>query len=445
VTPSGSTRGPAGGSTSRELALDVLVRVEEGAYSNVLLPATLRRSSLDARDRAFATELVYGTLREQRALDWLISHASDRPVDALEPVVRAGLRLGTYQLVHGVSAHAAVSETVDTVARRRDRARGFVNAVLRAVARDLANPAWPEGDATEALGVRTSHPDWIVDELVATVGVDDARRVLEADNRVPAVTLRVAPGVDRAEVERELAAAGAEFTSGRLVSDALVVRGIGDPKRLPAVSEGRATPQDQASQAVVGSVDPQPGDRVLDVAAAPGGKSTGLASLVGPAGLVVACDLHASRAGLIGTASRRLRLGNVVVAVADGRRLPFGPGVFDRVLLDAPCSGLGVLRRRAEARWRIQPRDVETLAALQRELLREAALAVRPGGRLVYSVCTLTTAETLAVDEWAAAHLDEFLPATLPAPPWRPWGRGALLLPGDADTDGMFVLELQRR
>lgn len=429
--------------SSRELALDVLVRVEEGAYSNVVLPVALRRSNLEGRDRAFVTELVYGTLREQRSLDWVLARASDRPVEELEPVVRAGLRLGAYQLLHNVPAHAAVSATVDAVAARRDRARGFVNAVLRTVSR-AGTPEWPEGDGVEALAIRTSHPDWIVDEWVTAFGVAEARAVLESDNRIPAVTLRVRRGIDVEAVERELVEAGAEVARGRLVPSALVVRGIGDPLRVPAVAEGRTTPQDQGSQAVIDIVDAQPGDRVLDVAAAPGGKATGIAERIGDDGWVVALDVHGSRVGLIEAAATRLHLPNVMTAVADGRSLPTRDRAFDRVLLDAPCSGLGVLRRRPEARWRVQPNDVDDLARLQRELLRSAADAVRPGGRLVYSVCTFSDAETLAVDAWATEHLDGWRALDPPGPPWRPWGRGALLLPSDADTDGMYALALER-
>ncbi|MFN8036037.1 MAG: 16S rRNA (cytosine(967)-C(5))-methyltransferase RsmB [Acidimicrobiia bacterium] len=430
--------------TSRELALDVLVRVERGAYSNVALPVALRRSGLEDRDRAFVTDLVYGTLREQRTLDWFVARVSSRSVDALDPAVRAAVRLGAYQLRHGVAPHAAVSATVDAAGRSAARSRGFVNAVLRALAR-AADWSVPGGETVEALGVRTSHPDWIVAELVSTFGRDGAERVLDADNLAPAVTLRVRRGVPVDAVARELATAGADVTRGRLVPEALVVRGIGDPATLPAVAEGRATPQDQASQSVVALVGARSGERMLEVAAAPGGKATGLAESVGPEGHVVALDVHPARLALVAAAARRLALANVSAMAADGRALPVRAGRFDRVLLDAPCSGLGVLRRRAEARWRVQRDDVQTLASLQRDLLRAASGAVRPGGRLVYSVCTLTRAETLGVDEWAGDELLELDALEPPGPPWRPWGRGAVLMPDAAGTDGMFVLVFERR
>lgn len=428
--------------SARVLALDALVRVEQGAYSNAVLPAMLRASPLPARDRAFVTSLVYGTLRRQRALDHLVGIVTDRPIDRLDPAVRAAVRLGAYQLVEGVAPHAAVSETVDAVARRARRAKGFLNAVLRRVAA-LGPPwPWPQGDSVDAIAVRTSHPEWIVDRLTGDLGVEDALGVLEADNVAPAVTLRPNPRRTTAgELAAELAAAGIEVSAGGLVPDALIVTGIGDPATLPAVAEGRATPQDQASQAVVTVLDPQRSERVLDVSAGPGGKAAAAAERVGDTGLVVGTDLYPARAGLVARAAERLGLASLHAVAADARALPLRDGTgFDRVLVDAPCTGLGVLRRRPEARFRVGPADVDDLAALQRHLISAAAPLVRPGGVLVYSVCTLTRAETVDVDTWMAETFPNLVAVAPPGDPWRSWGRGALLLPQAAGSDGMFVL-----
>jgi 16S rRNA (cytosine967-C5)-methyltransferase len=254
-----------------------------------------------------------------------------------------------------------------------------------------------------------------------------------------------------------------EVEPGRLVPGALLVRGLGDLARLPAVAEGRATPQDQASQAVAAAVGARRGERILDMAAAPGGKATAIAEAMGDDGLVVASDLRPGRVARVRDAARRLGLTSVQALTADGLRLPLrapagfadggdsagpagtgGPGSFDRVLLDAPCSGLGVLRRRPEARWRLDPADIDRVAALQRELLAAAVLQVRPGGLLAYCVCTLSREETLDIDAWTSDTFPSLVPAPPPGPPWRPHGRGALLLPSDAATDGMFVLLLHR-
>lgn len=422
--------------TARQVARDALVRVEDGAFAHVLLPSLLRRSRLSVQDRAFATDLVYGTLRAQRRLDWLLTPHGRRALADLDAPVRAALRLGAYQLVAGTPAHAAVGETVAVAPRP---ATGYVNAVLRSLA--AAGPPWPE-PRSDAIAV--SMPDWIVDRLVADLGPSDARAVLEASNQPGAVTLRASPrSGGAAALADELRRGGATVLPGRLVADAVIARGAGDPMVLPAVAEGRATPQDESSQAVVAYLDPLPGERILDVAAAPGGKATAVAERVGPPGLVVAVDRDAGRLRLVRDAAQRLSVANVATAVADARTLPLMEGGFDRVLVDAPCSGLGVLRRRPDARWRLDESVIEPLAELQVAMLTAAARAVRRDGVLVYSVCTLTAAETTGVAVRALEALPDFV--ALPAPDrWRAHGPGALLLPQDAGTDGMFVLGLRR-
>jgi 16S rRNA (cytosine967-C5)-methyltransferase len=323
--------------------------------------------------------------------------------------------------------------------------------------------------------VRTSHPRWIVD-LLRRDFVDDAEAVLTSANEPPAVTLRPNPlrtttealaaeltaGSDPPTPESRAAerAAGAAPPSnagdgghrpsggvhvepGRLVPGSLLVRGVGDLARLPAVAEGRATPQDLASQVVASAVGARPGERILDMAAAPGGKATALAEAMGDNGLVIAADLRPGRAALVRHAADRLGLRSVQVLAADGRHLPLRDDTtFDRVLLDAPCSGLGVLRRRPEARWRLDPADIDRLATLQRQLLTAAVGRVRPGGLIVYCVCTLTREETLDIDAWAAGAFPSLSAVAAPGPPWRPHGRGSLLLPSAAGTDGMFLLLL---
>jgi 16S rRNA (cytosine967-C5)-methyltransferase len=432
--------GPDG---SRRLALEALLRIEDGAYAHILLPPLLRKSSLEPRDRALVTDLVYGTVRMQRALDHLLSSVATRPIDGLDPPVRAALRMGAYQLLAGIPPHAAVSETVDVVPTR---ARGFVNGVLRGLTR--AGPPWkfPKGDDVWSVGVRTSHPDWIVQVLFDEFDPHDAIATLELDNQPPFVTLRPNPNrATAAALTAELRAAGVEVRPGTLVPDALLLRHAGDLGALSAISEGRATPQDQTSQAIVALLDPQPGERILDVAAAPGGKATAAAERMSGTGLVVANDVHPGRVRTIVRAAQRLGVERALASiVSDGRHAPVREGAFDRVLLDAPCSGLGVLRRRPDARWRVRQQDVRDLSQLQRVLLAEAARAVAPGGRLVYAVCTLSREETIDVDTWAAEHLPDLHAEPPPAAPWRAHGRGAILLPSDAQTDGMFVLSLRR-
>ena len=382
--PAGAPGRPptAGTPTARRIAVDALNRVEDGAYANLVLPPLLERSGLERRDRAFVTELVYGSIRMRRACDWLIDRLVDRP---LEPEVRNVLRLGVYQVVYlRTPAHASVSATVDVAPAR---ARGLVNAVLRRLLREPP-PRWPDPPT------RLSYPDWVVRRLAADLGEGDAEAALVQMNEAPEVTER---------------------------ADGYV--------------------QDRASQEVADFVGAAAGERVVDLCAAPGGKSTAMA---GSGALVVAGDVSADRSRLVAENVRRLGLANVPVVVADGTRPPLRPGSADRVLVDAPCSGLGVLRRRPDARWRIQAADAERLADLQRRLLTAAATLLRPGGVLVYSVCTLTRAETVDVDAWLTAAHPGLAPLPAPPEPWRPLGRGALLLPQAAGTDGMYVLALRR-
>ncbi|MGD9753286.1 MAG: RsmB/NOP family class I SAM-dependent RNA methyltransferase, partial [Acidimicrobiia bacterium] len=338
-------------------------------------------------DRRFVTELVYGTTRMRRACDVALEPYVLRELDV---PTRAALRLGAYQLlVLGTPPHAAVSATVAAVP---PRTRGLVNAVLRRLAG--TPPIWPD-DAS-----RLSYPDWIVERLVADLGPTDATGALERMNVAPSVR------------ERE---------------DGYV--------------------QDLASQWVADAVDAAGAARVLDVCAAPGGKASAMAAArSGDDWPVVACDVRPARASL--TATNMARIGaRVVTCGADGTQLPFADGRFDRVLVDAPCSGLGTLRRRPDARWRIDPDAPARLAAQQHRLVDEAVRVLAPGGMLVYSVCTLSAVETLGVDQHlAAAHPELAVPEGPPLPggPWRALGRGALLLPQAADTDGMYVLRLCR-
>jgi 16S rRNA (cytosine967-C5)-methyltransferase len=300
----------------------------------------------------------------------------------------------------GTPAHAAVSATVEAL---DGPGRGFANAVLRRVAEQTASgpPVWPD-DAT-----RLSYPDWIVERLSADIGPEPALAALAAMNEPASATVR---------------------------ADGYV--------------------QDLASQWVAAAVGAGPGERVIDLCAAPGGKATWMA--YGPGGpgepgrgpggrpaLVVAADLDPDRAVVMASNVSRLGLDNVATLVADACRPPLPAGSFDRVLVDAPCSGLGVLRRRPDARWRIQPGDLPRLAALQRRMIEAALPLVRPGGLLVYSVCTLTLAETAGIDRWLAGAHPEARPVMPPGPPWDRVGRGARLLPQTAGTDGMFVLALQ--
>lgn len=424
--------------TARSVALDVVRRVcDEGAYSNLTLTRTLARSGLDERDTAFATELAYGTLRRLVPIDRALAPLLDRPLDTAPKPARAALRVGAYQLRYTrVPPHAAVSETV---ALADPRHRGFVNAVLRRLADAPSEEVLGTTDGDVA--ARTGLSEWAVRELRRVVGDDEVEEAAAALARPGGVTIRTntcATTVD--ELERALADAGAEAARGAVHPDSLVLE-HGAPSRLPGFDRGWFAVQDQASSFVVAALDPQPGERILDVCAAPGGKTIHAACLAEPNGLVVGADLSLRRLELIRGNAARLGIRTLVLA-QDGRRPAVREG-FDRVLVDAPCSGIGSARRRPELLWRSRRDELSGLARLQVGIATAAAGLLRPGGRLVYSVCTFPRAETDAACDAVLRRAPELEPAEI-AGPDGPAER-VRLWPHRHGCDAMFVAAFRRR
>jgi 16S rRNA (cytosine967-C5)-methyltransferase len=425
-------RDPAG---PRAIAVEVVRRVaDEEAYSNRLLSALLQRSALPRPDRELATELAYGTLRRLPAIDHALAPLLDRPLEAAPGPARAGLRVGAHQLLHTrIPAHAAVDETVAVVPRPQ---RGFVNAVLRRLARDPA-PTMPAEDEDEAIAIRTGLSPWMVRELRRLLGeeAEPAARALASPTRL---TLRTNPCRASPErVEEALRSAGLEPERRALHPGSFSVGG-GLPASLARFAEGWFTVQDEASAYVVDVLDPRPGERVLDACAAPGGKAGDLACR---AGEVVAADLSERRIHLVREAAHRLGV-TARLLIQDAARPAFRES-FDRVLLDAPCSGIGAARRRPELLWRPERGRLSALARLQVRLAVGAASLLRPGGVFVYSVCTFPRAET-------DAACDAFLakaPWLRPDPFLGPDGEAAArvrLWPHRHGTDAMFVARFVR-
>ena len=400
--------GDSPGAASRRVAIEALVRIDGGgAYANLLLPEVLERSGLADADRRFVTELVYGTTRMRRACDHLVDRFL---LNEVEPSVRAALRVGAYQLAFlNTPPHAALDATVGAVS---GRGKSVVNAVLRRVAG--APVDYP------SQGIELSYPDWVIERLTADLGAETAVAALEAMNQAAVTNRR---------------------------DDGYV--------------------QDRASQHVVEAMGVEPGQLVVDLCAAPGGKATALAAL---GATVVAADRRAGRVRL--TAANVARLGaDLPLLIADGVAPPVRPGSVDHVLIDAPCSGLGTLRRRADARWRIDPDAPERLARLQVDMVLAGFLLLRPGGLLTYSVCTLTAAESSGVLQAVLAGQPDAIPAPLAqatggvapetvssetvssetvdsetadpeAAAWRSWNGVLLLVPGE--TDGMTLFQLRK-
>jgi len=441
------------------VALRVLERVQRaGAYADIALHHALGRSGLSAPDRAFAMDLVHGTLRWRGRIDYLLSRTLDRDLEKLEPLVATALRLGAYQLIFSerVPATAAVDESVRCIrAAGVERATGLVNAVLRRLASEHEQIPLPklEDEPVDHLTHALSVPRWIAERWVELYGPAEAAALARASNEPPPLTVRINRRRGSASLLLdELRERFPEATPCRVARDGIVLGRRGNPGLDPAFLAGRYTVQDEAAQLVVGLLDPLPGERILDACAAPGGKATAIAERIGEAGRVFAVDRHARRLGLVLSAARRLTLRGITCVERDATRplrdLAAGE-LFDRVLVDAPCSGLGTLRRNPDARWRIGPGDPPRLAEIQEAILRNAAAVVKPGGTLVYSTCTLLPEENEAVVEAFLNSADDFAPVAadrVPAEVSSVVGSDGVLrcLPHLHDTDGFFAARLER-
>jgi len=397
--------------TARQTAYEVVLRVfEDDAYADRVLRSAAE--GLDARDRALAQRLAYGTVQRVRTLDYAIEELGRRPLRKLDPPVRAALRLGAYQLAYaaGIPSHAAVNESVELVRRARlERAVSFTNAVMRrldAGIRQLIG-SLPEGP------LKHSYPDWVAEVWTRDLGPEQALELMRAQNEPPETVVRLVRG----ESQGEPTDVPGAYRVDRVDEQAL--------------REGRIWPQSRGSQLAGLIVGAREGERTLDLCAAPGGKATQLA------GEVVAVEIHEARARELQENVRRLGADNVTVVNADALALPSELTGFDRVLVDAPCSGLGVLAGRPDLRWRAQP-----LPDLQRDLLRVAAQRVRPGGTIVYSVCTINAEENEAIVDASGLEIED-LGAEWPdyRHPKRP--EFLLTLPHRHRTSGFFIARLR--
>ncbi|MGQ9778626.1 MAG: 16S rRNA (cytosine(967)-C(5))-methyltransferase RsmB [Bacillota bacterium] len=441
--------------TARGAALAALLRVErDGAYANLALATTLARSRLSARDRAFCTDLVYGTLRMRARLDFFLQGLLRRPLSALPPPVRELLRLSLYQLefMPEKPPYAVVDEAV-ALAKEAGfpGLRGLVNAVLRRFLRKRSAMALPgPEDPLAHLTVTLSHPHWLAERWLARLGPEEAAALAEADNRPAPVTLRVNTlRTTREEVLRRLQEAGVAARSTALAPEGIIVEPVRPVEELPGFAEGNFFAQDEGAMLAAHALDPRPGERLLDLCAAPGGKTTHLAALAGDRAEIVALDDHRHKVDLIEKNCRRLGVKSVVALQADAREY-VSPSPFDGVLLDAPCSGTGTLRRRADLRWRRRPEDLPALVALQRQLLARAAALVRPGGRLVYCTCSLEPEENEEQIRWFLGAFPQFRPGDLrrflPPPAAASAGEDPWLYlwPHRQGTDGFFFCRLER-
>lgn len=429
--------GSPGPSPARRVAFVVLRRVfEQGAYADRALAAEADREQLDPRERALATRLAYGAVQRRGTLDHLIERLADRPVGRLDSSVVAALRLGLLQIgfLDGVPDHAAVDGSVELAKVTGGRGAGLVNAVLRRATREGGALLSGLHDATpEAAAVCHSVPEWLALMWWEELGASEARALLARVNEPAESALRANALVgSRDALREELAAQGVAAAPARDDPDALVLDGAFDARRSPLWSAGAFMPQSRASQRVARAVDPQPGERVLDLCAAPGAKSTHLAALMGNRGRVTSVERHPGRAAALARTAERMRTSIVEVRLLDAATV--AGEQFDRVLVDPPCSGLGTLQSRPDLRWRMSPESIAGLVATQAAILAAGARALCPGGVLVYSTCTLSERE----NEQPVGVLlegDGQLEAL---------GEPSHTLPHRDGTDGFFVAKLRR-
>jgi len=438
-------------SPARRSAFEVLRRVEsEGAFASVLLARL--DSRISENDRALCYELVMGVLRRRLWLDKSIEHFGNRPIEDLDLAVRLGLEIGLYQLrfLSRIPASAAVNESVNLVrARGVKSAAGFVNALLRRATRETDyDPAATAANQVERIAIETSHPSWLIEHWTTALGVEAAESFARANNETPPVcfrfTSRAAAAGQRDEIIDELTANGADLVPSSVTPNAWRVTGAANSVRKLA-GAGLIYLQDEASQLISHLLKVEAGQYVLDLAAAPGSKATHI-SVLEPDATIVAGDLYSHRV----TAMRelaQLQGAKISALIHDARHsLPFPGERFDRVLLDAPCSGTGTLRRNPEIRWRLQPGDIDELASQQQTMLVQAARVVRPGGRLIYSTCSVEIQEDEAVIDAFLAGQPDFVRGGMDAPRELQTGAGDLRTwPHLQGVDGFYVAALDRR
>jgi 16S rRNA (cytosine967-C5)-methyltransferase len=441
---------------ARRCAFEVVRRVfEQGAYADRAFRAAVTRHALGPRDRALAMEIAYGTVQRRATLDYLIEQLTDRSVDVLDAQIVAALRIGLYQLVYlgGVADHAAVHESVELAKQARSGGHKLVNAALRRAAREASALVQSLGDGTPAeAALRHSHPLWVAALWWDMLGSDEARALMERDNEPAESAVRAnALRTSAAELVASLDDEGIGARTDTLVADAVVLEQAYDVHGSTLFEQGLLMPQSRASMLVAWVVDPQPGERVLDLCAAPGAKTSHLAALMGDEGRIVAVDIDPDRVQAIVANCERLGVCSVEAHVGDAVEPAFGGAFgegYDRVLVDPPCSDLGTLQSRPDARWRKTPAQGAELRALQRRILDAAAAAVRPAGRLVYSTCTISAAENqhqirdflARRPDFSAIDLSSLYPQVAMG-----GGEGCLqTLPHRHGTDGFFIAALER-
>ncbi len=407
-----------------------------GAYSNVALAKILRSEKFDDRDRRFFTELVYGTTKTGSSLDWKLSKYINRPLEKTDPKILAVLRVGFYQMffMNKVPQSAAVNESVEIAKNVCGiGASKFVNGVLRNAGRDPQKSDFPKGDSPRALALKTFHPLWIVKLFVEEFGLEETKKLCAADNVEPPLCVRTNfLKTTREKMLEELKKIGATARESEIAPEGIIIESHGALDKFQPLRKGLCQVQDESSMTVARKLDPAEGDFVIDCCAAPGGKTTHIAELMKNRGKIIAADIYETKLEHIKMNSERLGINIIETILKDAREIGESfPGKADKILVDAPCSGLGVIRRKADIRLKKNPAEIEKLPDLQFEILSGAAKALKPGGTLVYSTCTILSRENEDVVEKFLSLNPNFKLADK-----------EILLPHFDNTDGLFVAKM---
>ena len=400
----------------RQAACETLLRIrKEGGFADRLIDIELSNGVLSGPDRGLYAELVFGVLRRQGTLDHILQQLLEKPMVELDPLALVILRIGLYQLtcLDRIPESAAVNESVNLAKLITPGTSGLINAVLRNYLRRRDTISFPDmaTNPAAAIAARHSQPEWLVEQWIAQLGVAEAQKLAESSSQQPPLTLRVNTlRSDRDHLLEEFETQGIEATSCRFSPDGITLTGRHTVSALPGFEAGLLAVQDEASQLAGRLLGAEPGERVWDACCAPGGKTCHIAQLMGDRGELIATDISRSKLTLVQDSLRRLGIVSVSTAVADLHQPDtFPDGVFDRILLDAPCSGLGVIRRNPEAKWRLFSGDITRLAAVQKTLLKNAATKLKPEGTLLYSTCSTSEAENELVVEDFLLHNPGFV------------------------------------
>ncbi len=444
---------------AREVIVQILLDIEsEGAYSNVALKKTLDdHEGLIDKDKNLITEITNGTMKYKRKIDYVINQFATTKVKRMQPVIRHILRMSTYQIMFldKVPDSAVCNEAVEIVKKRKmENLAPFVNGVLRNIVRNKDQITYPskETHPQEYLGVVYSFPDWMIGLWLKEYTFEFVEALCDSLNRTPDVTIRTNKLLrTREELKADLEQTGIKVEDGKLASEALRVRGITSIAKLASFQKGFFTVQDESSMLASYVLDPQKGEAVLDVCAAPGGKSTHMAELMEGVGTITSADIYDHKLDRIKESAKRMGHKIIQTKSQDATVLNEDyKNVFDRVLVDAPCSGLGLLHKKSDIRWNKEQKDISDLVKIQREILTTSSHYVKPGGVMVYSTCTITSAENKRMVNWILKNLDfelepidDYIPAVLHN---TDSAKGFIqILPTDAGTDGFFISRFRKR